>query len=199
MEITPIAYIHTPFPTKFGIPKQSGLISSLSATIVFVEPFAIAEAIRGLEKFSHLWLIWEFSAVPANKPWTPTVRPPRLGGNVHMGVFATRSPFRPNRLGLSSVQLEKIEFVNGKPILYVRGADLLDGTPIYDIKPYLTTTDCHPQAQDGFVTTHTNDKLHVIQLQQQYSNISTLELEQIKAIISEDPRPAYHHDTERKY
>ena len=149
--ITPIAHICSDFPTKFGIPRQSGLVPSLKATIVFEPDFAVPEAVRGLQDFSHIWLIWGFSEA-VREGWSPTVRPPRLGGNTRMGVFATRSPFRPNNLGLSSVKLDSVELsANGAPVLHISGADLLDGTPIYDIKPYLPTTDCHPEAVDGFV------------------------------------------------
>ena len=145
-----IAHIHTDFPTKFGIPRQSGIIASLQGKIVFEPEYRIPEAVRGLEDFSHIWLLWEFSEAVRDN-WSPTVRPPRLGGNVRKGVFATRSPFRPNPIGLSSVRLEKVEFEpNLGPVLYVSGADLMDGTPIYDIKPYIAYTDSHPDADSGF-------------------------------------------------
>ena len=148
-----IARIHTDFPTKFGIPRQSGIIPSLIGRIVFEPDFRNAEAVRGLEDFSHIWLLWEFSQA-VRDTWSPTVRPPRLGGNVRKGVFATRSPFRPNPIGLSSVRLESIE-IDPKlgPVLYVSGVDLMDGTPIYDIKPYITYTDSHPDAVSGFAST----------------------------------------------
>ena len=145
-----IAHIHTEFPTKFGIPRQSGIIDSLQATVVFEPEYRNPEAVRGLEEFSHLWLIWEFSEAKRDT-WSPTVRPPRLGGNVRKGVFATRSPFRPNPIGLSSVRLEHID-MDPKlgPVIHVSGADLMDGTPIFDIKPYIAYTDSHPDAVCGF-------------------------------------------------
>ena len=147
-----IAHIHTEFPTKFGIPRQSGIIESLKGTIMFEPEYRNPEAVRGLEEFSHLWLIWEFSEAKRND-WSPTVRPPRLGGNVRKGVFATRSPFRPNPIGLSSVKLEYVEMdPKLRPLLQVTGADLMDGTPIYDIKPYIAYTDSHPEAVCGFAT-----------------------------------------------
>lgn len=145
-----IARIHTDFPTKFGIPRQSGLIPDLKAEIVFEPEYRNPDALRGIEEFSHLWLIWEFSGA-VRKEWSPTVRPPRLGGNTRMGVFATRSPFRPNPVGLSSVQLDSVELHTDRgPVLHVSGADLMDGTPIYDIKPYLAFADSHPDALGGF-------------------------------------------------
>ena len=148
-----IARIHTDFPTKFGIPRQSGIIPSLQGRIVFEPEYRIPEAVRGLEDFSHIWLLWKFSEAVRDS-WSPTVRPPRLGGNVRKGVFATRSPFRPNPIGLSSVRLEKIDIdPNLGPVLYVSGADLMDGTPIYDIKPYIAYTDSHPEAVSGFAST----------------------------------------------
>ena len=152
LSIKPIAYIHSDFSEKFGIPRQSGLVDSLQAKIIFTEEFRNGDCIRGIEEFSHLWLIWEFSKNQRDK-WTPTVRPPRLGGNKRKGVFASRAPFRPNPLGLSCVRLEKaIPNSPEGPILYVSGADLLDGTPIYDIKPYLSFADAHPDALGSFST-----------------------------------------------
>ena len=150
--IRPVAYIHTDFPTKFGIPRQSGLTGDLEAKIVFEPEFFNPEAIRGIEEFSHLWLIWEFSE-NVRKPgnWSATVRPPRLGGNMRVGVFATRSPFRPNPLGLSVVKLKRVEYLeNGAPVLVVTGADMMDGTPVFDIKPYVPFADSHPEAKGGF-------------------------------------------------
>ena len=148
-----IARIHTDFPTKFGIPRQSGIIASLQGRIVFEPEYRNPEAVRGLEAFSHIWLLWEFSECLRDS-WSPTVRPPRLGGNVRKGVFATRSPFRPNPIGLSSVRLEKVDIdPTLGPVLYVSGADLMDGTPIYDIKPYIAYTDSHPDAVSGFAST----------------------------------------------
>ena len=149
----PVARIRSDFPEKFGIPRQSGLVESLEARIVFEPEFRVADAVRGLEDFSHIWLIWEFSEAVRGE-WSPTVRPPRLGGNVRMGVFATRSPFRPNPIGLSCVKLLKVEQDTALgPVLTVAGADLMDGTPIYDIKPYIPYADAHPEATGGFTTT----------------------------------------------
>ena len=199
MEIVPIAHIHSSFPTKFGIPRQSGLAPSLRSTIEFVEPFGSMEAVRGLSEFSHLWLIWSFSE-NVEKGWTPTVRPPRLGGNQRMGVFATRSTFRPNALGLSSVKLERVEIdAHGRPVLHVLGADLMDGTPIYDIKPYLTTTDCHPDAIDGFVATHRHVAVQVVIPDEIAKKIPDELLHGLREVLAQDPRPAYHHDPERVY
>jgi len=145
-----IARIHTDFPTKFGIPRQSGLVETLKAEIVFEPEYRNPDAFRGIEEFSHIWLLWEFSEA-VRKDWSPTVRPPRLGGNKRVGVFATRSPFRPNAVGLSCVKLEKVELHTDRgPVLHVTGADLMDGTPIYDIKPYLPFADSHPEASGGF-------------------------------------------------
>ena len=145
-----IAHIRTDFPEKFGIPRQSGLVESLQGRIIFEPPYRNPEALRGLEAFSHIWLIWEFSQ-SVRQTWSPTVRPPRLGGNARMGVFATRSPFRPNPIGLSCVRLEKIQYTSHSgPVLHVLGADMVDGTPLYDIKPYLPFTDSHPEASFGF-------------------------------------------------
>lgn len=199
MEIVPIAHIHSAFPTKFGIPRQSGLAPSLRSTIEFVEPFGSMEAVRGLSEFSHLWLIWSFSE-NVEKGWTPTVRPPRLGGNQRMGVFATRSTFRPNALGLSSVKLERVEIdAHGRPVMHVLGADLMDGTPIYDIKPYLTTTDCHPDAIDGFVATHRHVAVQVVIPDEIAKKIPAELLHGLHEVLAQDPRPAYHHDPERVY
>ena len=146
----PIAHIHSDFSTKFGIPRQSGVVESLQAEIVFAPEFRSREAVRGLDGYSHIWLIWEFSE-NVDAPWSPTVRPPRLGGNVRMGVFATRSPFRPNPIGLSCVRLERVDLTDPRgPVLHVAGADLMDGTPIFDIKPYIAYADCHPEATEGF-------------------------------------------------
>ena len=157
-----IARIHNDFPTKFGLPRQSGLVSGLRSTIVFEEPYRVPEALRGLDGYSHLWLVWEFSEAKRDA-WSPTVRPPKLGGNVRMGVFATRSPFRPNPIGLSCVKLESIEHRPGLGhVLVVSGADMMDGTPIYDIKPYLPYVDCHPEAEGGFAHEHLNDGVTVV-------------------------------------
>ena len=184
-----IARIHNDFPTKFGLPRQSGLAPSLCAKIVFEPAYRIPEALRGLEGFSYIWLIWGFSATH----WSPTVRPPRLGGNVRMGVFATRSPFRPNPIGLSSVRLESIEDdgENGR-VLIVSGADLMDGTPIYDIKPYLPGVDAHPDASDGFVGAHPQTLLEVEIVPELAATLSAGQLAALREILAQDPRPAYH-------
>ncbi len=184
-----IARIHNDFPTKFGLPRQSGLAPSLRAKIVFEPAYRVPEALRGLEGFSYIWLIWGFS----ESNWSPTVRPPRLGGNVRMGVFATRSPFRPNPIGLSSVRLESIEDdgENGR-VLIVSGADLMDGTPIYDIKPYLPGVDAHPDASDGFVGAHPQTLLEVEIAPELAAALSAGQLAALREILAQDPRPAYH-------
>ena len=185
-----IARIHNDFPTKFGLPRQSGLAPSLRSKIVFEPAFRVPEALRGLDGFSHIWLIWGFSE---SEGWSPTVRPPRLGGNVRMGVFATRSPFRPNPIGLSSVRLEGIETdgENGL-VLIVTGADLMDGTPIYDIKPYLPGVDAHPEATDGFVGAHPQTLL-TVELDPSLTAVLTAgQQAALREILAQDPRPAYH-------
>ena len=192
-----IARIHNDFPTKFGLPRQSSLAPSLRSKIVFEPSFRIAEALRGLEDFSHIWLIWAFSE---SEGWSPTVRPPRLGGNVRMGVFATRSPFRPNPIGLSSVRLEAIEDdgANGK-VLVVTGADLMDGTPIYDIKPYLPGVDAHPEATDGFVGANRQQPLSVELAPELAASLTDNQRATLCEILAQDPRPAYHDDPRRNY
>lgn len=194
-----IARIRTDFPEKFGIPRQSGLIEGLKAVIVFEPEYRNPEALRGLEGFSHIWLIWEFSEVVRNT-WSPTVRPPRLGGNKRMGVFATRSPFRPNAIGLSSVKLESVELhtVIG-PVLHVSGADLMDNTPIYDIKPYLPFTDSHPEATEGFSEPLKDYKLKV-EFPEQWLRLIPQEQQQaLIEVLMNDPRPSYQNDPERIY
>lgn len=200
MEIRPIAHIRTEFPEKFGIPRQSGLAERLVGKIVFEEEFRNIDAFRGLEDFSHLWLIWEFSA-NRHSEWQPTVRPPRLGGNTHMGVFATRSPYRPNPIGLSCVEISSIELQSPEgPIIYVKGADLMDGTPIYDIKPYIKYADSRPQAVCGYVDALVDRKLRV-----QFPDVVAAFLkergilEPLSETLSLDPRPSYHNDPEREY
>lgn len=194
-----IARIHTEFPTKFGIPRQSGVVESLQGTIVFEPEYRNSEAVRGLEEFSHLWLIWEFSEAKRDT-WSPTVRPPRLGGNVRKGVFATRSPFRPNPIGLSSVKIEKIE-MDPKlgPVLHVSGADLMDGTPIYDIKPYITYTDSHPEAISGFASKPAEYLLEVCFPEEQLDKVPESQRESLIAVLAHDPRPPYQDDPERIY
>ena len=194
-----IARIFTEFRTKFGIPRQSGIIASLQGTIVFEPKYRNPEALRGLEDFSHIWLIWEFSEAVRDS-WSPTVRPPRLGGNVRKGVFATRSPFRPNPIGLSSVKLEKIE-LDPKlgPVLHVSGADLMNGTPIYDIKPYIAYTDSHPDAVSGFATKPAEHLLEVAFPEELLQKVPETQRNSLIAVLEHDPRPQYQDDPERVY
>ena len=196
-EILTIAHIRSPYGSKFGIPRQSGLADGVKAKIVFERDFASCDAVRGLEAFSHIWLIWCFSE-NARDGWTPTVRPPRLGGNKRMGVFATRSPFRPNPLGLSCVELESIEYDETLgPILHVKGADLLDGTPIFDIKPYVPYADARPAATGGFTDTSAFPTLSV-----DFSDEISLPddvREELLTVLTQDPRPQYHDDPDRVY
>ena len=201
MNIQPIAYIHTEFSEKFGIPRQSGLAGRLRGKIVFEKQFRDPEALRGVEGFTHLWLIWEFSANRGGREWQPTVRPPRLGGNQHMGVFATRSPFRPNPLGLSCVQLEGVDWdAQDGPVLIVRGADLMDGTPIYDIKPYIKYADSHPDAACGFVDSLAERQLEVVVPQEvEFAFADKEALAALREVLALDPRPSYHNDPEREY
>lgn len=197
--VTPIATIRTGFPTKFGIPRQSGLVPELRGTIVFNPEFRNADALRGLEGFSHIWLIWQFSEA-VREDWSPTVRPPRLGGNTRLGVFATRSPFRPNPIGLSCVRLESIELSSPDgPLLHVSGADLMDGTPIYDIKPYIPYTDCQPQATAGFTGTVSMHRLNVVIPPELTSKINPQTLNALRGILAQDPRPRYQDDPNREY
>ena len=194
-----IAHIHTDFPTKFGIPRQSGIVASLQGKIVFEPEYRIPEAVRGLEDFSHIWLLWEFSEAVRDS-WSPTVRPPRLGGNVRKGVFATRSPFRPNPIGLSSVRLEKVDIdPQLGPVLYVSGADLMDGTPIYDIKPYIAYTDSHPEAVSGFASTPAEYLLDVDFPEELLQKIPEKQRESLIEVLAHDPRPQYQDDPKRVY
>ena len=194
-----IAHIHTDFPTKFGIPRQSGIIASLQGCIVFEPEYRIIEAVRGLEAFSHIWILWEFSQA-VRDTWSPTVRPPRLGGNVRKGVFATRSPFRPNPIGLSSVRLEKVEIdPDLGPVLYVSGIDLMDGSPIYDIKPYIAYTDSHPDAVSGFASTPAEYLLDVDFPKNLLQKVPERQRESLIEILAHDPRPQYQNDPERVY
>ncbi len=192
-----IARIHTDFPTKFGIPRQSGLVDALEATVIFEPDYRIPEAVRGLEEFSHIWLLWQFSA---SKGWSPTVRPPRLGGNQRLGVFATRSPFRPNPIGLSSVRLTAVEHhPTLGPVLHVAGADLMDGTPILDIKPYIPYGDCHPDATGGFTDRRARQVLEVTLEEPWRSLVPPNRLEALTGVLAQDPRPSYQHDPKRVY
>lgn len=199
MELRPIAYIHTQFPEKFGIPRQAGLVPELRARIVFEPEFRNPDALRGLEGFSHLWLIWEFSA-SVGHPWSPTVRPPRLGGNERLGVFATRSPFRPNSLGLSCVRLERIVPTREEgTVLEVSGADLLDGTPIYDVKPYLPYADCIPEAVGGFAASRPDAPLEVVIPDALAEKLPQETLAALRGVLAQDPRPRYQDDPARSY
>ena len=193
-----IAHIHTDFPEKFGIPRQSGLVKELKARIVFTEEFRDPSALKGIEGFSHLWLLWDFSEVKADK-WKPTVRPPRLGGNKRMGVFATRSPFRPNPIGLSCVKLEEILETKNGMALVVSGADLMDGTPIFDIKPYLPFTDCISEATGGFADEVYGEKLEVEIPKALKGVMSADKVDALISVLKEDPRPAYQDDPCREY
>ena len=199
MEITPIAYIHSDLKEKFGIPRQSGLVESLRAEVVFAPAYRVPEAVRGLEDFSHIWLIWEFSQT-RRETWSPTVRPPRLGGNRRVGVFATRSPFRPNSLGLSAVRLERVEPDTPQgPVLHVSGADLLDGTPIYDVKPYIPYADAHPEASGGFTDRVDRALLAVECPPALLEQVPPEKREALLSILAQDPRPSYQEDRSRMY
>lgn len=194
-----IAKIQSDFPEKFGIPRQSGLVEALRSRVIFEPEFRSPEALRGLEDFSHLWLIWQFSQA-VREGWSPTVRPPRLGGNTRLGVFATRSPFRPNPIGLSCVRLEGVR-TDPKlgPILEISGADLLDGTPIYDIKPYLPYADCKPEAVGGFAPEAPEAKLQVELPPELAELLPPQKLEALLGVLAQDPRPSYHKDADRVY
>jgi tRNA-Thr(GGU) m(6)t(6)A37 methyltransferase TsaA len=190
----PIAHIHTDFKEKFGIPRQSGLVPGLRGRVVLLPEYRVPEALRGLEGYSHIWLLWEFSEAK-REGWSPTVRPPRLGGNRRMGVFATRSPFRPNPIGLSCVRLVAIEGTE----LVVEGADLMDGTPIYDIKPYLPYTDAHPEATAGFAGEVFADRLTVDFAAELLEKLPADKRESAVALLRGDPRPSYQQDADRVY
>ena len=193
-----IARAHSEFPSKFGIPRQSGLVPSLRTRIVFEPEYRNAEALRGMEEFSHLWLIWGFSEV-SQEQRSPTVRPPRLGGNKRMGVFATRSPFRPNPIGLSCVELLEVDLSPKNPTLLVGGADLMDGTPIYDIKPYLPYVDSHPEARGGFTDSHRWQQLQVEIPDELRALFAPEDATALEHALALDPRPHYHDDQTRLY
>ncbi|MBR4726497.1 MAG: tRNA (N6-threonylcarbamoyladenosine(37)-N6)-methyltransferase TrmO [Clostridia bacterium] len=198
MELQIIARIHTDLPTKFGIPRQSGLVDALEGTIVFEPAFRDPEALRGIEGFSHLWLLWEFSAC-SGAPWRPTVRPPRLGGNSRMGVFATRSPYRPNSIGLSCVRLCGVETTpEDGTVLRVAGADLMDGTPIFDIKPYLPYADAHPEATGGFAAAAPST-LQIAFANETETLVPPEKRDALRGLLAQDPRPAYQSDADRVY
>ena len=194
-----IARMRSDFPTKFGIPRQSGLVDSLHSTIVFEPEFRNPDALRGIEDFTHLWIIWQFSEA-VRSGWSPTVRPPRLGGNTRMGVFATRSPFRPNNLGLSCVKLVGIEQTKDLgTVIHVAGADLMDGTPIFDIKPYIPYSDSYPDASGGF-TDHASDFILSVEFPETLLNqIPRNKREALVGVLSHDPRPSYQRDPHRIY
>ena len=197
-EIRPIAYMHSDFPEKFGIPRQAGIVRELESLVVFEPEYRDAQALRGIEGFSHLWLIWQFSAAVTER-FSPTVRPPRLGGNVRMGVFATRSPFRPNSLGLSCVELKAVQARPGLgTVLVVRGADLMDGTPIFDVKPYIPYADCHPEASGGFAP-DAGATLRVEIPEALLEKIPADKREALRGVLANDPRPRYQQDAARVY
>lgn len=194
-----IARIRSDFATKFGVPRQSGLVDELEATVIFEPPYRDPAALRGLEDFSHLWLVWVFDRA-AREDWSPTVRPPRLGGNRRMGVFATRSPFRPNPIALSAVRLAGIErTAEHGPVLHVRGADLVDGTPILDIKPYIPYADCRPEALGGFAAVPAGETLEVVIPQDMLLRIPAERLAALRGVLAQDPRPHYQQDPARVY
>ncbi len=199
VQINVIARMHSDFATKFGIPRQSGLVEELKSTIVFEPEYRSPEALRGIEEFSHLWLIWQFSEA-VRQEWSPTVRPPRLGGNTRMGVFATRSPFRPNHLGLSSVRLLGVEHTREYgTVLHVGGADLMDGTPIFDIKPYIPYGDCHMDATGGFTDRAGDFLLKVDFPPALLESLPADKREAAAAVLSHDPRPSYQRKPGRVY
>lgn len=195
----PVAHIRTDFPDKFGIPRQSGLVGELTGKIVFEPTYRNPDAFRGIETYSHLWLLWQFSRSLRDK-WQPMVRPPKLGGNTPVGVFATRSPFRPNPIGLSSVRLDAFEIDPALgPVLYVSGVDMADNTPIYDVKPYIPYSDCHPDAEGGFATLHKDDRLEVTFPAGLLERLPEGKRDAAIAVLSRDPRPSYQDDPDRVY
>ena len=201
MEIKAIAHIETDFGSKFGVPRQSGVVAHARGRIVFEKEYRVRDALRGLEEFSHIWLLWDFSESHRDK-WSPTVRPPRLGGNKRVGVFATRSPYRPNNIGLSSVRLVGIDYeAEDGPVLLVEGADMVNGTPIYDIKPYLAYTDMHRDATSGFVQSSGDDMFCLdVELSDDVRELFDGErLEALKEVLANDPRPHYQTDDNKQY
>lgn len=193
-----IAHIYTDFPEKFGIPRQSGLVPGLTGRIVFEPQYRSPDAVKGIEAFSYLWLLWKFEGTERSN-WSATVKPPRLGGNTHVGVFATRSPFRPNPIGLSSVRFEKLELTEEGPVITVSGIDMRSGTPIIDIKPYLPYADCHTDATDGFAAAVKDCNLEVDFPEQLLHQLPAEKREAAVQILSQDPRPHYQEDPERRY
>ncbi len=206
MELKTIAKIYTDFPAKFGLPRQSGIVEELCGTIVFEPDYRNADALRGLEGYSYLWILWGFSGNFASaknnteEKWSPTVRPPRLGGNKRVGVFSTRSPNRPNKIGLSCVKLLAIDY-DGKqaPAIRVSGIDMMDGTPVYDIKPYLPYVDSHPEASGGFAADHMDDNLKVEFPDKLLQKIPAEKREALLKVLEQDPRPSYHYNETREY
>ena len=199
MEITPIAHIRTDFGSKFGVPRQSGVVEELQARIVFEPAYRNPDTLRGLEDFSHLWILWHFSEVK-QEGWSPTVRPPRLGGNTRMGVFATRSPYRPNPIGLSAVKIVGVDLHTPEgPVITVAGADLMDGTPIFDLKPYLAYADSHPDAKGGFVEGLTDRSVRVDCDPALLNGLPEDTRKSLLAVLAHDPRPTYQNDPERVY
>ena len=198
-EMKIIARMQSDFDTKFGVPRQSGLVKSALSAIVFEPEYRNPDALRGLEGFSHLWLIWQFSEC-VRDGWSPTVRPPRLGGNTRMGVFATRSPFRPNAIGLSSVEIDHVEqHPELGPVIWVRGADLMNGTPVFDIKPYVPYADCHPDARGGFAMGPEGGTLEVECAEEYLSLLPGEKRQTLLDVLAQDPRPGYQHDENRVY
>ncbi len=197
-ELGVIARIRTDFPEKFGIPRQSGLVPELAGTVVFEPEYRNPEAVRGLDGYDYIWLLWGFEGTDRGN-WSPTVRPPRLGGNKRMGVFATRSPFRPNPIGLSSVRLEAVEQTQQGPVLRVSGIDMRDGTPIYDIKPYVAYADSHPAARGGFTQAEAARELAVEFPENLLARVAADKREALQAVLRQDPRPRYQDDPERLY
>lgn len=197
--LRPIAHVHSEFPGKFGIPRQSGVVPELRSELIFTPEFRNPDALRGIEGFDRLWLIWEFSA-NRRASWSPTVRPPRLGGNTRLGVFATRSPFRPNPIGLSCVRLERVDLTDPRgPVLHVAGADLMDGTPIYDIKPYIPYADCHPEATEGFTGQVEMQALTVEIPPELLARFPVEKRDALVGVLAQDPRPRYQADASRVY
>lgn len=193
-----IAHIETDFPEKFGIPRQSGLVRELTGRIVFEPEYRSKDAVKGLDGYDYIWLLWQFEGTE-RATWSATVKPPRLGGNEHVGVFATRSPFRPNNIGLSSVHLDKVELTEEGPILHVSGIDLRNHTPIYDIKPYLPHVDSHPDAKSGFAGEVKDYELAVIFPEELLRVFPSEKQKAIVEVLKQDPRPSYHNDENRKY
>lgn len=199
MEIKPIGYARTDFGSKFGVPRQSGLAPSLTAVIEFEPEYRMPEAFKELENYDYVWLLWQFSQVPEGE-WSPTCRPPRLGGNRRVGVFASRSPFRPNHIGLSSVRLDSVEHTPDRGVvLHVSGADLVDGTPIFDVKPYVAYADAHPGAKSGFVDDHERKTLSVVIPDEALSAFPADKVDALREVLAADPRPSYHADASRVY